>query len=379
LTKDSSKQVSLQLLLFVDNRPSSQEYIQQLNQYLHSLETNYSFQLEVIQLEDQPHLVEHFKLVATPALVKIAPGMRQTIAGSDLINQIDKCWLPWQEQLIEEEKSILENYQHSGPDCSSVGYSAELLKMSDEIFVLKKQKEELLKQIKFKDQILAMLVHDLRSPLTAATLALDTLKLADKKEYSERLLNLKEQLYQQTKYQFKLMDRMISDILQASQSISNKFEIRAKPIYLQDIFPNVLVQLTPKIKAKSQTLTTDIPQDVPQVYADEVLISQVLVNLLENANKYTPEGGKISVSLLHRTSQKIQVSICDDGPGIPEEEKYLIFDGHFRLERDQNKDGYGIGLALCRQVITSHYGQIWMENCGSGGSCFYFTLPVYKS
>lgn len=378
MTKESSKQVSLQLLLFVDHRSNSQEYIQKLHHYLNSLNTDYSFQLEVIQLEDQPHLVEHFKLVVTPALVKIAPGTRQTIAGTDLISQVQKCWSSWQDDLICEEKSILENYTHSGPDCSSVGYSAELLKMADENFKLKQENEELLKKLKFKDQILAMLVHDLRSPLTAVTLALDTLQLAEKSQPAEKITTLKDHLYQQTKQQFKLMERMISDILQASHSISNKFEIKCKPIYLQDICQVILPQLTHKIEAKGQTLTSDFPQDLPQVYGDEELIGQVLINLLENANKYTPQGGKINLSLLHRTSQKIQVSICDNGPGIPEEQKHLIFDGYFRLERDQNKDGYGIGLALCRQVITSHYGQIWVENCASGGSCFHFTLPVYK-
>jgi two-component system, OmpR family, clock-associated histidine kinase SasA len=378
LTKDSSKQVSLQLLLFVDHRPSSQEYIEKLHQYINSLETNYSFQLEVIQLEDQPHLVEHFKLVVTPALVKISPGTRQTIAGTDLISQVEKWWDRWQAELINEEKLILENYTHSGPDCSSVGYSAELLKFADEVFLLKKQNQELLKQLKFKDQILAMLVHDLRSPLTAVTLALDTLQIAEKTLSPEKLLTLKDHLYQQTKHQFKIMDRMICDILQASQSVSNKFEIRPKPLFLQYIFPAILTQITQKIQSKSQILTTDIPQDIPQVYGDEKLLSQVLINLLENASKYTPEGGTINLSLLHRTSQKIQVSICDNGPGIPEEDKYLIFDDHFRLKRDRNQEGFGIGLALCRQVITSHYGQIWVENCSSGGSCFHFTLPVYK-
>lgn len=378
MTKDSSKQVSLQLLLFVDHRPSSQEYIQKLQQYLYNLDSVYSFQLEVIQLEDQPHLVEHFKLIVTPALVKIAPGTRQTIAGTDLISQVEKWWANWQNDLIIEEKSLLENTLHSGPDCSSVGYSAELLKFADEVFILKKENEELLKQLKFKDKILAMLVHDLRSPLTAATLALNTLEIAEKTQSPERLLILKEQLYKQTKHQFKLMDRMICDILQASQSVSNKFEIRPKPIYLQNICQVILTQLMPKIELKSQILTEDLPQDLPQVYADEELIGQVLINLLENAHKYTPEKGKIALSLLHRTSQKIQVSICDNGPGIPEEDKYLIFEEHFRLQRDIHKDGFGIGLALCRQVITAHYGQIWVENCAHGGSCFHFTLPVYK-
>ena len=104
----------------------------------------------------------------------------------------------------------------------------------------------------------------------------------------------------------------------------------------------------------------------------------MIVNLLENAIKYTPEGGKINFSILHRTAQKIQVSVCDTGPGIPEEKQERIFEGHFRLKRDESKEGYGLGLALCRQIIRVHYGQIWVDSVPQEGSCFHFTLPVYR-
>ncbi len=378
MTKDSCKQISLQLLLFVDNRPSSQEYMHKLQNYLNGLETDYSCQLDIIYLEDQPYLVEHFKLVVTPALVKISPGNKQTIAGTNLISELQKWWPRWQNDLREEEQAVLKESPYGNPDCSSVGYSAELLKLADEIFMLKKEKEELLKKLQFKDQVLAMLVHDLRSPLTAASLALETLQLAEKTQSPERFAVLKKQLYQKSKYQFKLMERIISDILHTSKSVSGKFEIKSKPLYLQSLCQDILTQLEKRFEDKSQQIISDFPQDLPEVYGDKELLSQVLINLLENASKYTPENGKVTIALLHRTSQKVQVSICDNGPGIPEEKKEMIFQGHFRLKRDENQDGYGIGLALCRQVITAHYGQIWVENSPQGGSCFYFTLPVYK-
>jgi two-component system clock-associated histidine kinase SasA len=125
-------------------------------------------------------------------------------------------------------------------------------------------------------------------------------------------------------------------------------------------------------------LIDDIPQDVPFVFADEELIRQVIVNLLDNAIKYTPDGGKITLSILHRTTQKVQVSIADNGPGIPETKQESIFEGHFRLQRDQEKDGYGLGLSLCRKIIRAHYGQIWVNSVPEQGSCFVFTLPVHR-
>ena len=123
-------------------------------------------------------------------------------------------------------------------------------------------------------------------------------------------------------------------------------------------------------------LFRSIPLNLPSVYGDEELIRQVVVNLLENATKYTPEGGKISFHIIHRTSQKVQVSVSDTGPGIPEEKQERIFEGHFRLQRDEAKEGYGLGLALCRKIIGAHYGQIWVDSVPGQGSSFHFTLPV---
>jgi two-component system clock-associated histidine kinase SasA len=117
---------------------------------------------------------------------------------------------------------------------------------------------------------------------------------------------------------------------------------------------------------------------LPSVLADKERVRQVIVNLLDNAIKYTPAGGTISLSILHRTTQKVQVSVCDNGPGIPMENQERIFEDHFRLERDEKKEGYGIGLSLCQRIIRAHYGQIWVDSTDNHGSCFQFTLPVFR-
>jgi len=390
LDRETEDRVLLQLLLFIDERPSSQENIQQIQNYLKSLKADYSFQLQVIELGEQPHLVEYLRLVATPALVKIAPAPRQILAGSDLIAQLAKWWPRWQIELAEresermevEDPGIADSSAHCEADrfaSSSVNYSAELIELSDEIFRLKKEKEELLEQLEFKDRVVAMLAHDLRSPLTAASIAVETLELAQTQLSQERNAQLKEQLYKQAKSQFQIMNRMISDILQASKSISAKLEIYPRKFYLQSLCEEILGQFQTQFVSKSQVLEKDIPQDLPPVYGDEELLRQVIVNLLDNATKYTPEGGRIAFSILHRTTQKIQITVGDSGPGIPEEKREKIFEGHFRLKRDEAKDGYGLGLALCRQIVGAHYGQIWAESIPNQGSCFHFTLPAYLS
>ena len=136
------------------------------------------------------------------------------------------------------------------------------------------------------------------------------------------------------------------------------------------------MQFQDKFQAKSLNLETDIPADLPLVYADPDRIKQVIVNLLDNASKYTPDRGTVNLSILHRTAYKVQVSVCNSGPGIPEEDCASIFEDSFRLQRDKSKDGYGIGLSLCQGIIRAHYGQIWVDSVPDRGSCFHFTLPV---
>lgn len=377
LEKDRELPVSLQLLLFVDERSSSQEHIRRLHNYLESLKADYTFELEVIEVDKQPHLVEYFRLVATPALVKISPEPKQTLAGSDIVAQLKNCWQQWQQNLTPNELESDGQVERSS-SINSIGYSGELIRLSDEIFRLKKEKEELLEQLKFKDQVLAMLAHDLRNPLTAASIALETLEMAHNNPDPEQAQRLKKQIQKQAQSQFRIMNRMITDILQTAKGKSAQLQIQPHKVYLQVLGAEVIAQFRDALQAKSLTLNKDLPQDLPAAYADEELTRQVFVNLLENAVKYTPEGGTIEVSILHRTTQKIQVSICDTGPGIPEEKREQIFEKHVRLKRDEGKEGYGIGLSLCRRVIRAHYGQIWVDSAPNQGSCFHFTLPVYQ-
>ncbi|MGG6294387.1 histidine kinase [Leptolyngbya sp. AN02str] len=389
----SKSNTPLQLLLFVDKRPSSNERIRQIQTRLTELGADYPFDLQVIDVSEQPHLVEHFKLVATPALVKIHPEPRQTLAGSDLVGQIERAWVPWR-QSVEQyiQSSQLQNSQNGGKSendfignlssVNSVAYVAEMTRLSDEIFRLNQEKEELQEQLQFKDRLIAMLAHDLRNPLTAVSIALETLDLANDPtdERSDRLTPaIVRQLIRHARAQAKALDRMITDVLQAARGNAGKLQIQPQKLDLKRLCQDVLHDLQSQFEAKAQHIVTDIPSDLPSVYADADRIRQVMTNLLDNASKYTPDSGTIEVSILHRTMQKVQVTICDNGPGIPEENKEKIFEDRFRLERDHAKDGYGIGLALCQRIVRAHFGQIWVDSVTSQGSCFHFTLPVYRA
>ena len=378
--RNNGRELLLQLLLFVDQRSSADEQIKEIQAYLKSLQSDRSFQLEVIEIEKQPHLVESLKLVATPALVKIAPAPRQTLAGSNILQQLEKWWSKWQAQVESYDLEAASDNSPSNSPAKPEVYRAKDIELSDEIFSLKQENEELIAQLRFKDRILAMLAHDLRTPLTAASMAVETIELSEKKRNLEvqQIAALKQRLFRQAKNQFRIMNNMIGELLSSAQNTKAKLVIKPKSLDLGALCQEVASQFDARLEQKSMNFVRDIPQDIPLVYADEELIRQLIGNLIDNAIKYTPPQGKISLSVLHRTNQKVQVSVCDTGPGIPPEKRKRIFEDNFRLQRDRAFDGYGLGLATCHQIVSGHYGQIWVESSPESGSCFQFTLLAFK-
>ncbi|MEB3359060.1 MAG: histidine kinase [Synechococcales bacterium] len=377
----------LQLLLFVDKRPSSSERIRQIRDYLKQKQDAYPHELQVIDVGEQPYLAEHFRLVATPAIIKTYPAPQQTLAGSNLVEQLENWWMRWQQSIDDQVHCNQADGNGSTPsggkasNMTPIAHAAELIQLSDDLFRLKQEKADLEAQLQFKDRLIAMLAHDLRNPLTALSIALETLEMGNVPDGVESRLkpSLRAQLLRHARTQTKAIDRMITDILQAARGSDVRLQIHPTNLDLKDLFSDILHRLQNQFDNKFQRVKTDIPSDLPTVYADPELVKQLIINLLDNATKYTPENGLIEVVALHRTTQKVQVSICDDGPGIPKENQEKIFEDRFRLKRDEAKEGYGIGLSLCQRIVRAHYGQIWVDSSPGEGSSFHFTLPVFRS
>jgi two-component system sensor histidine kinase KdpD len=122
-------------------------------------------------------------------------------------------------------------------------------------------------------------------------------------------------------------------------------------------------------------IATEVPEDLPLVQFDAVLIERVLCNLLENAAKYTPVGSLVKVSAeLHGTWLKI--AVADNGPGLPHGQEEALFEKFARGERESAKPGVGLGLAICRAIVEAHGGAIRAGNRPHGGAAFVFTLPL---
>ncbi|PSB58372.1 histidine kinase [Chamaesiphon polymorphus] len=383
---------SLQLLLFLDERMTSYIQNQEIRDKLAILNAQDAFELQVVDVGKQPDLAEHYRVIATPALLKLYPTPRQILAGSNLIDQIDNWWERWQEELVSGSDDILTNYGESVNSVApaprtqqlqlsdSLGYVSKMIKLSDEIFTLKQEKEQLLDRLKLQDRAMSVLAHDLRNPLTAAALALGTLEIIhNPQDYRANSLEPATiaKLIERARTQLQSIDRLVTDILQPLAT-PTVLALHPQKLDLTELISGVVSQLDPQFQLKSQVVTTDIPQDIPFVYGDVDKLRQTISNLLDNASKYTPTGGQIHISALHRTAQTIQVSIADSGLGIPIEKQKQIFQDRVRLDRDLSQSGYGIGLSVCQQIVRAHYGQIWVESAPGKGSVFNFTLLVYQ-
>ncbi len=369
----------LQLLLFIDDRFKTKEELRRIRATLERLSGGQGYSLQEVNVAREPHLTEYYRVIATPTLIRVAPSPRQILAGADLAIQIEHWWPSWQEvvnnQLAWSEglESFAEREFHGNSDFAAI----QSLRLSDEIFQLKQENANLKSQILFKDRVITILAHDLRNPLTAILLAIDTLNLhlqEDSENYNRSLIN---QLFSQSRRQLNQIEHMITDLLESGRSSNTRLMIAPTQVDLVILCQDTLGKFQEQLQAKSQTIETDLPSDVPLVYVDEERIQQVLMNLIGNAIKYTPPSGKIQLSILHRTTQKVQVSICDNGPGIPDDQREEIFQDAFRLERDAEEEGYGIGLGLCKKIVQAHYGKIWVDSVLGQGSCFHFTLPTY--
>ena len=393
----SNSPKSLQLLLFLDQRTTSSIPNQEIRDRLATLNAENNFELQVVDVGKQPDLAEHYRVIATPALLKIYPQPRQILAGSNLIDQIDNWWDRWQEGIaaassgqcvtaesVPASSGELVGSKEQSPQVAlsdSHSYVSKVIKLTDEVFTLKQEKEELLDRLKMQDREMSVLAHDLRNPLTAVALTLETLEIIhNPADYRANALNPETiaRSIDRARSQLQSIDRLVNDILQPRATNSVAVNLYPQKVDLTSLISAVISQLDPQFKTKSQMITTDIPQDIPLVYGDVDKLRQVIVNLLDNASKYTPDLGQIHISALHRTAQTIQISIADNGLGIPVENHKQIFQDRQRLDRDLAQSGYGIGLAVCQQIVRAHYGQIWVESARSKGSVFSFTLLVHR-
>lgn len=212
-------------------------------------------------------------------------------------------------------------------------------------------------------QFVASASHELRTPLAVILSASECCKTAPPEKQEGFLKTISNEGAR--------MSALVSDMLTLSGSDSHHFSVRLQPIELDTLFMNSYEAFEPLAKEKSISLSIHLPeQALPLCNADPERISQVISILLHNAISYTPEGGKIELSLSYQKSH-FHIAVRDNGIGISDEDKKRVFDRFYRAEKSRStKEHFGLGLSIAYEIVKAHNGSILVTDTPGGGSTF---------
>lgn len=212
--------------------------------------------------------------------------------------------------------------------------------------------------------------HELRTPLAALKSLTETLNegaLEDPPAARKFLQRMDSEIDNMT--------QIVQELLELSRIESGKVPLNLKPVLPSQLVSQTIERMFLQAQRANITLKNSCPADLPPVMVDSARIGQVMMNLIHNAIKFTPPGGKITVSAVQEEHQVI-FKIEDSGVGISPEALDRIFERFFKADRARSGGGTGLGLSIARHLVETHQGKIWAESTPGIGSIFYFSLPV---
>ncbi|HVX61607.1 MAG TPA: sensor histidine kinase KdpD [Pirellulales bacterium] len=224
---------------------------------------------------------------------------------------------------------------------------------------------------RLRSSLLSSVSHDLRTPLAVITGASSSLLQAgDALDETTR-----RELYQTIYDDGRRLSRLVDNLLDMTRIESGSVKVRREWQLIEEVIGSALHQVRAQLAGRN--VTTSVPGELTLVPLDDVLIEQTLINLLENAAKYSPPGTPIDVHA-RQEEGKIIVEVHDRGPGLPPGEEDRVFEKFFRgaAAATDGRAGAGLGLAICKAIVAAHGGRIWAENRSGGGARFCFSLPV---
>ena len=242
-------------------------------------------------------------------------------------------------------------------------------------------KERQLERI--RADFVANVSHELRTPLTTiqgyaeTLLGEDSVRTKTGEKFLVKILNHSTRL-----------SRLVSDLLELSRLELGEVELKRSPHHLNTFHEPILDVFEPLLEESGLVLKWEIPDELPEVNVDQQLFMQIFVNLIDNAIKYTPDGGTITVSAetdtsdvfdgLNITVEEIIVHVKDTGIGIPMESQSRVFERFYRVDkgRAQEMGGTGLGLAIVKHIVLRHNGRIWLDSVLGQGSAFHFAVPL---
>jgi len=219
-----------------------------------------------------------------------------------------------------------------------------------------------------RNSLLSSVSHDLRTPLAVITGATSTLLDPD----GPREVSARHELLETVHEESLRLSRLVRNLLEMTRLESGALSVHKDPQPLEEVIGAALNRMEDRLRGRE--VHTDVPRDLPLVPFDSALVEQVLINLIENATKYTPPGSPVDVSA-RAVGGQVEVEVADRGPGVPKQDAERVFDKFYRA-REGEGGGVGLGLTICRGIVNAHGGRIWVEERPGGGAAFRFTLPL---
>ncbi|HXQ34167.1 MAG TPA: ATP-binding protein, partial [Anaerolineales bacterium] len=222
-----------------------------------------------------------------------------------------------------------------------------------------------------REDLTSMIYHDLRSPLGNIVSSLDVLYSMvpdDDKETVLAILKIAENSTDR-------IQRLVSSLLDVNRLESGQPVADQKVVDSLQLIKNAVRDVDPVAKGRRQTFVLDLPEELPSIWVDEDMARPVLINLMENASKFTQTDETLEVGARHEENW-VHMWVRDNGRGIPPAEQDRIFDKFTRLRGTSKAGGLGIGLAFCRLAVQGHGGKIWVESEQDKGATFHFTFPT---
>lgn len=223
-----------------------------------------------------------------------------------------------------------------------------------------------------RSEFVSLVSHQIRAPLTNMGGAVQRMQIdcGAINPTCTRMFTIFEQ-------QVDRLDRLVQDVLNASRLEAGEVSLQPEPISVMPIARQAANEM--RAGTPGRTIHLADKPGLPLAYADRDRVAEVLVNLLDNADKYSPPGQEIAVQL-RADQMEVTVAVRDAGPGIPTQDLERIFDKFYRTDSSdaQAAYGYGLGLYVCRQLMEAQGGRIWAENHPDGGALFSFAMPVWQ-
>lgn len=226
---------------------------------------------------------------------------------------------------------------------------------------------------KAKSDFISIVTHEIRLPMTSIKGYADLLASGMVGELNEQQKSFLEVI----RRNLGRMSDLVRDLSEINHLESGRVQFEKRPFNFQEVVNEVVDSWAERLKSRQQTLILDIPTDLPTVHADPKRVSQVLSNLVSNANKYTMDGGIVTITI-HPAADFLHVAVQDTGIGITEEDQEKLFTQFFRASDQNVRDqvGWGLGLSIVKSMVEAQGGQIMFQSVYGQGSTFTFTVPL---